>query len=185
MIMEDKAFLRSYDTAPRPPPPPPLSPVRNLSLFLSLPVCHQSREGVGGGGGCQIIRPPESLVLYKSFNTLWLEPVLDGEATSRNIHVPCSYVHSKCHIFGCRRNSLFGSLVLWIWSLQIRIEEKSSPPRSSFFVKASKESLNDKVKAYIKKSPKLYSIPFHEISSTLTLQLCCIGRNIKLHREQK
>ncbi len=29
------------------------------------------QEGVGGGVGGQIILPRESLVLYKSFNTLW------------------------------------------------------------------------------------------------------------------
>jgi hypothetical protein len=32
-----QSFVRSYDSAPHPPPPP--SPVNNLSLFLSLPVC--------------------------------------------------------------------------------------------------------------------------------------------------
>jgi hypothetical protein len=67
-IIEGQAFLRSYDSAPRPSPSPPSS-VSNLSLFLSLPVC---RGGAywgerGGGDG----REAESYDhLYKSFNTL-------------------------------------------------------------------------------------------------------------------
>ncbi len=56
------------------PPPPPVS---TLSLFLSLIVCRQSSmpDGRGGRRGwarSQIIRRQEILVLYKSFNTLWL-----------------------------------------------------------------------------------------------------------------
>ncbi len=45
-----------------------------LPLFLSLPVSRLSRlltQQGGGGGGEQIIRPRESMALYKSFNTLW------------------------------------------------------------------------------------------------------------------
>ncbi len=66
--------MRSYDPASRPPPSFP-SPVSKLSLFLSLPVCRRSSEltgegEIGGWGMSQIIRPRESLALYKSFNTL-------------------------------------------------------------------------------------------------------------------
>jgi hypothetical protein len=59
-----------------PPPSPPPSPVIKLSLFLSLPVCRRwsllTGEGEEGGGGAKsiFIRQLESLVLYKSFNTL-------------------------------------------------------------------------------------------------------------------
>jgi hypothetical protein len=43
------ATLRSYDSAPRPPLFPP-SPVSNLSLFLSLPLCRRSSLLTGGRG---------------------------------------------------------------------------------------------------------------------------------------
>jgi len=67
--------LLSYDLAP--PPTPPLFPVRKVSLFLSLPVCCGSSlltgEGGEGIGEEPNHRPPGSLVLYKSVNTLWWE----------------------------------------------------------------------------------------------------------------
>ncbi len=54
-----------------PPPPPP-----HLYLFLSLPEWSPAEltDGWGGRGWerSQIIRQRESLVLCKSFNTLWL-----------------------------------------------------------------------------------------------------------------
>ncbi len=45
-----------------------------MSLFLSLLVCRRTdgREGGGGGGRSQIIQPRESLIFYKSSNTLCL-----------------------------------------------------------------------------------------------------------------
>jgi hypothetical protein len=49
-----------------------------MSIFLSLPVCRwlsfQRGEGEEGWAGSRIMRPRESLVLYKSFNTpiLWM-----------------------------------------------------------------------------------------------------------------
>ncbi len=63
-FIEDQAFLRSYDSAPR-PPPSPLSRQQLVSLF-SLPVCPGRAYRRS-----QIIRPQECLVLCKSFNTLW------------------------------------------------------------------------------------------------------------------
>ncbi len=74
--IEDKAFLWSYDSAPR-TPPSPFS--RQQVVYLSQSSCvspvELTDERVGGGGGGwarrQIIRPRESLALYKSFNTLW------------------------------------------------------------------------------------------------------------------
>jgi hypothetical protein len=39
--IQDQAFLRSYDSAPR-QPPSPLSRGSKLSLLLSLPVCRWS-----------------------------------------------------------------------------------------------------------------------------------------------
>ncbi len=60
---------RGYDLAQIQHLSPSLLP---LSLLLSLPVCCRPSllwgEGVGEG---QIMRLRESLVLYKSFNTLW------------------------------------------------------------------------------------------------------------------
>jgi hypothetical protein len=56
------------------PSPPAVS---KLSLFLSLPVCRRlsiiTGEGGGRWGRSQIIRRRESLVLHKSFNTLYIE----------------------------------------------------------------------------------------------------------------
>jgi hypothetical protein len=74
-LIEDQAFLRSHNSAPR-PPPLPLS-VSKWSLFLIIPVCRRSSLLTGGGGGrvwSRIIRPQESLGLYKSFNPLWCKP---------------------------------------------------------------------------------------------------------------
>jgi hypothetical protein len=48
MIYRKPSFLQSSDSAPC-PPPSPLS-VSKLSLFLSLPVCRQSRLLTGEGG---------------------------------------------------------------------------------------------------------------------------------------
>jgi hypothetical protein len=62
----------SYDSAPRSPSPPPI-PIPSASfLSFSVFLC------VGGGGWAwsQIIRPPESLGLYKLFNTLCMRPSL-------------------------------------------------------------------------------------------------------------
>jgi len=60
----------------------PASYIMYLSLFLSLPVSHRSsghrREGVGKS---QIIRP-ESLALYASLNTLWLQSKTQATALS-------------------------------------------------------------------------------------------------------
>ncbi len=57
--------------------PLPAPRQQDASLFLSLPVCHilTGKGGGGKGGGSQIIRPTrESLVLYKSFYTIWSKP---------------------------------------------------------------------------------------------------------------
>jgi hypothetical protein len=50
LSIEDQAFLRWYDLVPLAPPFTP-SPVGDLSLFLSLPVCRRSNLRTGGGGG--------------------------------------------------------------------------------------------------------------------------------------
>jgi hypothetical protein len=73
MIYRGPGF-RSSDSAPRPPPP-----------LSKLDRCHTGRLGkrgsllsreTGGRGWAwsRIIRPQESLVLYKSFKTLWVHP---------------------------------------------------------------------------------------------------------------
>ncbi len=70
-FIEDLAFSPSYQLAPS---PPPLSPISQLSLFLSPPVFRRPslRRGKGGSawGTSQIIRRRETLVLYVSINTL-------------------------------------------------------------------------------------------------------------------
>ncbi len=78
-FIEDQACSPSYDSAPcRPPPPPP--PTFPVSIRLSGDtqddwerevICWKGGRGLGRS---QITRQQESLVLYKSFNTLWLKP---------------------------------------------------------------------------------------------------------------
>jgi hypothetical protein len=56
-------------------------PISKLSLFLGLPVCRPSSLLTGEGrergwARNQIIRPRESLALYKSFNCFWSTPTL-------------------------------------------------------------------------------------------------------------
>jgi hypothetical protein len=69
---EDHAFLQSYDLAP--PPPPPL-PLRQMSFFLSRPVCRRSRLLTGEGEG-RVVEPNNTTSRktwssIKSFNTPW------------------------------------------------------------------------------------------------------------------
>jgi hypothetical protein len=56
--------------------PSPTLPFSKLSLFLSLPVSRRPSllTGVGrmGRARSQILRPRESLALYKSVNTFWV-----------------------------------------------------------------------------------------------------------------
>jgi hypothetical protein len=74
MIYGGPAFLGSYDSAPR-TPPPPLSRQQIVSISQSYcvsPILLTGGRGGGGPGGrSRIIRPQESLGLYKSFNPLW------------------------------------------------------------------------------------------------------------------
>jgi hypothetical protein len=71
LIYRGPGFLAviSFGSFARTFPPPSVS---KLSLFFNLPVWRRSSflTGRGGGGEEQIIRRQESLVLYKSFNTL-------------------------------------------------------------------------------------------------------------------
>ncbi len=66
-----------YDLAPRPPPSPflPSANCLNFSVFLCVAGWAHWRSTDREGGRrwrrSQIIRPRESLVLYKSLNTLW------------------------------------------------------------------------------------------------------------------
>jgi hypothetical protein len=71
MIYRGQAFSLSYALAPPPPLP---SPVSQLSLFLSLPMCRRSSLLRGRGcGRSQVTRLREkSLVHFKLFNTLWV-----------------------------------------------------------------------------------------------------------------
>jgi hypothetical protein len=64
---ENQAFSLSYDLAPTPPPSP-----RQRLVSISQSSCVSPVELTDGGGlgRSQIRRWRESLVLYKSFNTL-------------------------------------------------------------------------------------------------------------------
>ncbi len=89
-FIESQAFSRSYDSAPR--PPPPHFPVSN---WVSSTGDTQEdweretncwRERGRGWGRSQIIRRRESLILYKSFNTLFLlflAEIFDSWGTER------------------------------------------------------------------------------------------------------
>jgi hypothetical protein len=72
--IDDQAFLWSYHSDP----PPSLSPVSKLSLSHSACVLRveltDRRGGQGVGVEPIIMRPRDSLVLNKSFNTLCLSP---------------------------------------------------------------------------------------------------------------
>jgi hypothetical protein len=48
--MEDQAFLRSFDSSPRPPPSPPLPSASCLSLSVILCVASQAYGQEGGRG---------------------------------------------------------------------------------------------------------------------------------------
>jgi hypothetical protein len=80
MIIEDQAFSRSCDSSPRPlPPSPPL--VSKLDRrYTGDRKTEKERQfadrwsGRGVGAKSRIIRPQESLVLYKSVNCLWAFP---------------------------------------------------------------------------------------------------------------
>jgi hypothetical protein len=87
MIYGGAGFLAVYDSAPRPPPPP--SPVSNLPIFLRLPVWSSLLPGEGGAGWARsrIIRPQESLALYKSFNTLLISPHRKNRARPETLHI--------------------------------------------------------------------------------------------------
>jgi hypothetical protein len=73
------------------PTPSSSSPLSKLSLFISLPVRRRSSLLAGEGGrewaSSQIIRPWESLALYKLFNTLYGPPCNTALPTRRNFAV--------------------------------------------------------------------------------------------------
>ncbi len=72
-FIEDEGFSPSHDSAP-PHPFNPLAPLSSASCLSSLHVCCRSSllTGVGGRGygRSQILRRRESVILYKSVNTL-------------------------------------------------------------------------------------------------------------------
>ncbi len=70
-FIEDQAISPSYDLAPQPPSSLPLSYQQLVSSCVSAVELTDGRGG-SGWGRSQIIRMRESLVLYKSFNTLWV-----------------------------------------------------------------------------------------------------------------
>ncbi len=70
-FIEDQAFYLSYDLAP-PPPPPSLMSASCLSISVSLCVAADRSYWRERRGRSQNIWRLDSLVLYKSYNTLWL-----------------------------------------------------------------------------------------------------------------
>jgi hypothetical protein len=114
-FIEDQAFLRSYDSIPS---PPPFSPVSKLSLlFLSLPVCRRSSlltdegDGEGVGARSQIIRPRESLGLYKSLNR-YSGTTSPSAWIRKTIMVSGSFQYYACVLW---------SMVSWIFSTTANI----------------------------------------------------------------
>ena len=75
LFIEDQALSLSYDLASSPASP---TPVNKLSLFPSLPVCYRAR--VWEEPVHTTARKPG--VLYKSFNTLWMQVSVYGRLFS-------------------------------------------------------------------------------------------------------
>jgi hypothetical protein len=77
-FIENQVSFLLYDFCSSPISSP--YPASKLSLFLSLPVCRRSsywlEVGGGGGWGVNHTTTRESLVRYKTFNTLWLSVFL-------------------------------------------------------------------------------------------------------------
>ncbi len=83
-FIEGRAFYRSYDSAPPPHLLPP-STVSELDRQQHKKTEEErqladKRGGKRGVARSRIILPQESLVLYKSFNTLWV--ALTGQQTN-------------------------------------------------------------------------------------------------------
>ncbi len=74
-LLEDQNFLRSYDAAPSPLPPPLLPSASCVSFSVFVCVAGLAYWLGGGVRKSQIIPPRESLVLYKSLNTLCFSPM--------------------------------------------------------------------------------------------------------------
>ncbi len=73
-----------FGSSPTPPPPPSAS-----CLSFSVFPCVASRAYWRESGGCarsQIIRPRESLALYKSFNTKYSLPLIHSQLSSATLH---------------------------------------------------------------------------------------------------
>jgi hypothetical protein len=74
-IVEDQAFLPSYELAPTPPlPPSPARPqVVSLSSSYVSPIELSDERGGGVRRGCKVPNhtTAKSLVLCNTFNTLW------------------------------------------------------------------------------------------------------------------
>ncbi len=112
-FIEDQAFSPSYYLAP---PPPPLISSRgclSFSVFWVLPVMlTDGRGGMGRGGGVESFHSTERkvwLVLYKSFNTLWLgffccKPASSASRSRNNTlctHIPTWNIPNCLKLFNC------------------------------------------------------------------------------------
>ncbi len=80
--MEGLTFSLSYVLAPTPPQPlPSVSSTDDTQEdWQRVNTCRREREWKGWARS-RIMRPQESLVLYKLFNTLWYRPSLYGILT--------------------------------------------------------------------------------------------------------
>jgi hypothetical protein len=110
LYIEDQAFSPSYNLAPC-----PLPPQARLGTYRKTEKDRQLAEWrTGGGGGSQIIIRQESLVLYKTLNTLCY---LVTHSILSEIYIPliphgaqaCQYVAGSTWVI-IRKISIIGTL---------------------------------------------------------------------------
>ncbi len=85
-FLENQAFLRLYDSAPRPPP----SPISKLSLFLSQSFCMSPVELTlwGGGGGGHGAKSNDREKAWSSINHSMLSEATCIQGGRKEIHPP-------------------------------------------------------------------------------------------------
>jgi hypothetical protein len=113
-FIEGQAFSPSYNLVPRPSPSHPLP---SVNLASDTPGDREARQFADGRGErgwarSRIIRPQESPVLYKSFNTLC--PSMQGNRRPASMSIGC--ILKLCKYFCCWR--LFvRALFTWWWGV--------------------------------------------------------------------
>ncbi len=131
MLYRGPGILVGVRLGSSPTPFIPPSPVNDLDVFLSIPVCRRSSLLTGEGGEgvdtrSQNILPRESLVLYKSFNTLWLAPFAIACHSFCYFYSPWAFSsvptsNLSLHRYCCKcKNSYFTPFTQQIFSCRIR-----------------------------------------------------------------